>query len=124
MVKVGVTIGAIMLVITFMLGVLGAFPLSSGANGAIQYTSVTDEEESLDVDAVEEVGDLLLLSYTDLIDDISSFQHDPSIERAESRKNAFRDYADDLVTRFQDFASTLRVKLDELTAEAQEESSQ
>jgi hypothetical protein len=114
----------IALVVTFLIGLFSVFPLGSTASEAANFSSDTEGTQTIDVDSVEEVAELFLLSYQDLIEDIVSFQDDPSLDRAESRKRTFIAFAQDVMARYQDFTRELREKLDELTLESGEESSE
>lgn len=109
MLKASITLGVIGMVVTFLVAVLGAFPLSSGASNADIYPN--DDNAN----SVERAGDMMLSSYTDIINDLVSFQDNPSLERAEARKNAFINYAQNTEERFKVFHQTLGSKMDELT---------
>ena len=124
MVKASIILGVIVLVGILSIGLFVAFPLGGTASEATDSLSDTESAQIIDIDGIEEAADLFLLSYQDLIEDIASFQDDPSLGRAESRKNAAIDLAQDLIVRFQTLASELRGRLDELTLQSGEESSQ
>ena len=113
----GVTLSVMAVVVTFLAGVFGAFPLVGGASDA-DYVTGTQNSETLDFGAVEEVGDMMLLSYTDIIDDLVSFQNDPSLKRAEDRKRIFVEFAQVLTGQFEAFSNAMQGEMDELIAEA------
>jgi hypothetical protein len=89
------------------MSILGSFPLTSTAN--------TDSSSESDPD-MEEVGERFTLCYKDLINDLASFQNDPSQERADERKETFTSFAQDLMERYETFADGLRNKLDKVTS--------
>ena len=117
-------LGLISLIVTFLIGVLSAFPLSGAAVDTSIPPSATESTLSLDVEAVEEVGERFSTAYHSLLEDIISFQHDPSLARAEARRDEFVSYAQQVIQLNQDFAQKLGDKLDGLTLQSNEESSQ
>ena len=114
----GVTFAVIAAVVAFLITLLGSFPLTDGAIDTASYAG-TEDSESLDVEGVEAVGDMMLLSYTDIINDLVSFQDNPSLERAEARKEAFVNLAESFVGSYQDFSHTMQGEMDELIAEGE-----
>ncbi len=115
----GVTFAVITAVVAFLVTLLGAFPLSDGAIDTPNYSGNNGDTESLDVEGVEAVGDMMLLSYTDIISDLVSFQDNPSLERAEARKEAFVNLAESFVGSYREFSHTMQGDMDELIAEGE-----
>ena len=114
MLNASITLGVMAIVVTLLVGLLSAFPLSSGLNDSANYSTDTGDTQTLNTGDVKKAGDLIMLNYTDLINDIASFQNDPSLERAEVRKNIFRNYAQNVANQFQVLDRTLSGKLNEL----------
>jgi len=123
MVGASVTLSIITIVISFLLGVLGTFPLSGGgSDGNSQQVdnppAVTEDSSEFDATGIEEVSGQFLTCYTDIIDDIASFQENPSLERAEARKEQFTQFAQEMIGKYQGFSGEMQGKLDELTSQA------
>ncbi|MBT4510615.1 MAG: hypothetical protein HOC20_00200 [Chloroflexi bacterium] len=115
-----ITLSLIAIVVSFLVGILSGFPL--GAEG--DTTGTSGETSEFDAAGIEEVGERFELSYNAIITDIASFQRDPSLERANARKEVFREFAQQLVGEYKDFGDGLQGQLDELTSQAIEEEQQ
>lgn len=113
MVGASITLSVIAVVITFILGVLGSFPLGNGD----EY----DSSGGYDPAHIEEAGKRLELSYTGIIEDIASFQKDPDLERAEARKEAFTEFAESLVGEYKEFSEDMQLQMDDLISQSNEE---
>lgn len=108
MVTASITLSIIAVVVSFVLGALGAFPLSDG-------TTIGDALPGTDgSEKVQTAADGLLLGYTDIINDLASFQKDPDLARAEARKEAMFRYARELLGQYEGFSGTLSASLDDL----------
>ena len=106
------------LVIGFLLGVLGSFPIHG------QAASLPETDTNVDTfsqEAVQEVGNRFSSMYSSVLEDLVSFQGDPDYQRAETQRQALVHYADLLIPQFQGLANDLQGELDELTAEAMEQ---
>ena len=122
MVGTGVTFGVMAVTIAFLAAMLGGFPLAGEAiDGIGTYSTDIETSNTLNIDDVREVGDGLLLSYTDIINDIASFQDNPSLERAELRKNEMIGYAQILTGQFKSFGDSMQEEMDDLVAETDTE---
>ena len=106
MLQASITLSIIALVVAFLLGLLGVFPL----------VGVADETDS--DNSVEAFGERFEFCYTDLIDDLVSFQHDPDLQRAEARKRAFTVLAEDMIGQYKTFSEDLGGMLDGLTSDS------
>lgn len=115
MVTASITLSVIAVVISFILGVLGAFPLSDGSTIGSAAPGDDGGSSTFDSANVQQAGDNLLLGYTDIINDIASFQKNPDLERAEARKRAMTEYAEGLLGRYEGLSNDLSDKMDELT---------
>lgn len=109
-----VNLGMIAMVLTFLLGILSIFPGRSDAAMTAQAQQVEAAPDEFSIDLIEVVGGLLGGSYMSVIDDVSSYQTDPSYERAESRRQEFSAYSGVLVGEFEGFADELTSELDAL----------
>ncbi|MBM3132379.1 MAG: hypothetical protein FJZ95_05035 [Chloroflexi bacterium] len=120
MVAASITLSVIAVVVSFILGVLGAFPLSDGST--IGSATPGDDKGSSTFSSadVQRAGDSLLLGYTDIISDIASFQKDPDLERAEARKRAMIEYAEGLLGRYEGLSDDLTAEMDELAPRSAE----
>ena len=107
MINGSITLAIIAMIIGFLVSILGAFPLNSTAN--VDSSSESDPD-------IEQVGERFTLCYEDLINDLASFQNNPSPERADERKEAFTSFAQDLMERYETFADGLRNRLDQITS--------
>ncbi|MCL0063919.1 hypothetical protein M1N83_01755 [Dehalococcoidia bacterium] len=120
-------LGLVSLVVIFIIGILSAFPIPAPGQG--QVDSITGEAaippsnhqdtQGFSVDAVEEAGERFLFSYNSVIEDLVSFQRDPSLERAEARRDALISYAGNVQQRYQGLSHELRKRLDQLTASSE-----
>ncbi|MDY6911625.1 MAG: hypothetical protein SVM79_04630 [Chloroflexota bacterium] len=106
MLQASITLSIIALVVAFLLGLLGVFPL----------VGVADEVEA--DNSIEAFGERFEFCYTDLIDDLVSFQHDPDLQRAEARKRAFTGAAEEMIGQYQAFSEELSAMLDDLTSDS------
>lgn len=107
MATASIALSIIAVVVSFVLGALGAFPLSDGS-------TVGDALEGAGGSGnVQAAADGLLLGYTDIINDIASFQKDPDLARAEARKEAMFRYARELLGQYEAFSGTLSGSLDD-----------
>lgn len=84
------------LILTFLATALGGFPLSPAPDSAnpSEYT-------------VQDVGNRFLSVYYAVVEDIASFQDDPSVERALARSDSFMGYGQSVAQDYQDFSSQL-----------------
>lgn len=121
MLGTGVTFGVMAVTVAFLAAILGGFPLTGQAGDINSYSTDIEATDTLNTNDVQELGDSLLLSYTDLIDDIVSFQDNPSLERAEQRKNEMIGFAKILTGEFQSFSDSMKGEMDDLVAEANAE---
>ncbi len=117
-------LGLVSLVVVFIIGILSAFPLDSTAGKAAIPPGNHTDTQDFSVDAVEEAGERFLFSYNSIIEDLVSFQRDPSLERAEARRDAFVGYASHVQQRFAGLSRELRERLEQLTLSSNEEGSQ
>ena len=115
-----VNLGMIAMVLTFLLGILSAFPGRSDATTTAQVQQVEAASDEFSIDLVEVVGGLLGGSYMSVIDDVSSYQTDPNFERAESRRQEFSEYSDVLVGEFEGLVDELTSELDDLQTDQAE----
>ena len=121
--KAILVLGLVSLVVTFLIGLLGAFPLNGAADDATIQATGVENTSRLDIAAIKEVGERFSFAYHSVVDDIASFQQNPSVEQAEARRQAFVGYAQLASQRYQDFAETLQDRLDELTIQSNDGSS-
>ena len=77
-----VNLGMIATVLTFLLGILSIFPGRSETPTAIEAQQVGATSEGFSIDLLEVVGGLFGGSYMSVVDEVSSFQTDPSFDRA------------------------------------------
>ncbi len=108
MIKASITLAVLSIVLSFLMSTLSAFPLTTKAT--------TNSESSNITGGAEQVSKQFTLCYEDLINDIASFQDDPSLERAEARKEAFTDFARDLTGRYEGLSKEFGNRLDTITA--------
>ena len=94
-------LGLVSLVVTFVIALLGAFPLSSAVGDSAIFPNNYENARVLDLEAVEEAGERFSSAYKSLALDIVSFQHDPSLERAEDRRHEFVSYAQQVTQLYQ-----------------------
>ena len=99
-------------VITFMIGALGGFPLSSFSSDTHNVTG----DPSYSAEAVHEAADAFSGAYTSIIEELISFPRDPDYERAETRRQQVTDFATSLVGDFQDLEERLTGQLENLTS--------
>jgi hypothetical protein len=104
------------LVVIFIIGILSAFPMDSTAGEVAVPPGNYQDTQDFSVDAVEEAGERFLFSYNSIIEDLVSFQRDPSLERAEARRDALIHYAGNVQHRFQDLSHELRERLDSMAS--------
>jgi len=104
MVGASIVLSIITAVACFAMSALGEFPLSQG--GSLDAALGEDQGQS-----VQDVGEGFLLCYTDIIEDLASFQHDPSLERAEARRDAFIDLARSLIGKYRDLSQEAASRL-------------
>ncbi|MCL0090113.1 hypothetical protein M1O54_07195 [Dehalococcoidia bacterium] len=107
------------LVVIFIIGILSAFPIDSTTGATAIPPSNHQDTQNFSVDAVEEAGERFLFSYNSVIEDLVSFQRDPSLERAEARRDALISYAGNVQQRYQGLSHELRKRLDQLTASSE-----
>lgn len=107
-----IPLGIAGMVVAFLTMVLSGFPITGGVD--INQPMAQPETDDLDIEAVEEMGNRLSFVYCSIIEDIASFQSDPSVARANARRDEFVGYSKTLATRYQEFASQLQDKLDVL----------
>ncbi len=105
MVSASITLSIVAVIVSFILSVLGAFPLSDGTTVGDALPNADDSSK------VQSAADGLLLGYTDIINDIASFQKDPDLARAEARKEAMFRYARELLGQYEGFSGTLSATL-------------
>ena len=98
----------------FLLLILGQFPGIGGPAPPTTEDATTDE---LVREAAERLGSV----FTIVIDGVMSFQDDPDYDRAEFKRQELSIYAISILPEFQDFANEMRLRLDEATAEYEEE---
>ncbi len=108
-------IAVAVMVMTFILGLLGGFPVTGGVIGNATTGSL-EESSSMD-DVLHAANDRLFRSYTSVVDDIVSFQKDPDLARAEAQRKRFAGYAETASGDLRLFEQQLRNQLDELTAD-------
>ncbi len=113
--------GLIGLIITFLTTVLNGFPLSATPLNTGTSLSGTD---SLDVNNVQQVGNQFLSMYCSVVEDIASFQQDPSVERAVARRDAFLKYGKDTASNYQTFTTELTENFNQLNQGISEESTE
>lgn len=113
------TLGIIALVIAFLLGMLSAFPLSKDACLAANSSSESATSQPNDTNAMTAVGERFLLNYQNIVEDIASFQDNPSLERANHRKQALTRFAEDATERYRVFGGELNDILEKLTVQSQ-----
>lgn len=109
MVTASITFSVITIVVSFILGILGAFPLT---DGAVADRQDGDGEPSNISEGMGQVSEGFMVCYTDIINDIASFREDPDLERAEARKEAFRQFAEGLVHQYEGFGERMEGMLD------------
>ena len=110
--KVLSVLGIVMLVLAVVSNAIDLFPL--GLASAREGTPVT-EDMPFSKEAVEETAEKVGSMYGTVIDDLISFQRNPDLTLAESRRTEMAGYADTLVDQFRDLADTLQLELDALT---------
>ena len=116
-----VPLGLIGLVVAFLGTLFNGFPLPGVDGSSIDTSEIA---ASGDMEAVEEVGDRFAFAYCSIIGDVASFQTDPSLERANARRDEFVGYSKALIDRYKDFTVQLQSELDNLALEADEGGSQ
>ena len=112
-------LGIISLIAAFMVGLLGSFPLGvvtgDQVDPPVPTESIpTESIPGLDIDSVKQATNQLSSMYGVIIDDIISFKHDPSLDRAEARHHAMLEYAQKVAGSLQDFSRKLLDTLDSL----------
>ncbi len=111
MIKASIVLAIISIVLSFIMGVLDAFPFADAANSGQEYMHVSGDSDHPAGEVVA-VSNQFSLCYRDIIEDIASFQDNPSLERANARKEAFTGYAEELKGSYEGFAEDLSRKLD------------
>ncbi len=106
-------LGIIALVVGFLIGVLGYFPI--GADSSSSVDAQTADGNGFSTEAVEEMGSRFLSGYTSVVEGLMSYQKDPDYERAERDREAMTAYAKAIVPEFKGLADELKDKLDALT---------
>ena len=115
-------LGLVSLVVVFIIGILSAFPIDTAIGETAIPPSNCQDTQDFSVDAVEEAGERFLFGYKSIIKDLVSFQRDPSLERAEARRDALIGYASNVQQRFKGLSHELRERLDQLTSSGEEDS--
>ncbi len=103
--KVIMVIGLMGLVVTFLSGILSELPFQG-------TTSTVEDVE--DVGDFDKVGEQFIDMYQLIVNDMVSFQQDPSLARAEDRSKKFINAAQNIQLSLRDFAQEFQEKLDEL----------
>lgn len=97
-------------IIGFLGIILNGFPLNVSAG----VSATEPPPAGIDVAAVEQVGENLFSMYSMIVTDIASFQEDPSLEKARSRRDAFVDYGQTLTGQYRGLVSQLKEDLAQL----------
>ncbi len=106
-------LGIITLVVGFLIGVLGYFPIGADTGSGADAQTAGGNEFS--TEAVEELGGKFLMGYTSVVEGLMSYQKDPDYERAERDRAEMTSYAKAIIPEFQGLAEELKGKLDTLT---------
>ena len=109
-----VPISVAVMVLTFIMGLLGGFPVSGGVIGD---TATGPLEPGNGMEVVLDVNDMVFRSYTSVVEDVASFQGNPDLARAEARRELIVLYANTLSAGFRELERQLRQQLEELTAD-------
>ncbi len=99
-------------VVAFLVAILAAFPVQGIA---VAQSRVDVNNANFSKQSVEEAGNKFSSMYASVVDDLLSYQKDPSYERAEERRQAVTSYGEFLVNEFHILADSFQNKLDELT---------
>ena len=105
---VATTLGIVGIVVAFMISVLGSIPVAAD-NDVPLVDSAIDESHS--VEAVHEAAGMFSSRYRSMIDEIISYQTNPSYQRAESRRQEMETASAAIVGKFKELEVTLRSKL-------------
>ena len=98
----------------FLLLILSQFPL-------VGDTGPPPSEDATADELVRQAADRFGSIYTFVIADVASFQSDPDYDKAEYSRQAVSIYAISILPEFRDFANEMRSRLDQATAEYEEE---
>ncbi|MFP3975016.1 MAG: hypothetical protein ACLFVK_02200 [Dehalococcoidia bacterium] len=128
--KAFIVLSLIWLITGFIIALLGAFPLNttassvslgstndtfySGSANDTSYPGSANNTAYVQARA-EEAGELFTSSYEAVVNDLMSFQNNPSLQKAEARRDTFTAYGQTAVKSFETLAKGLRDKLDNLT---------
>lgn len=125
-----IVLSLIWLITGFIIALLGAFPLNTTASSVSPgstndtFCSGSTDDTSYPGSAnntfrvqarADEAGESFASSYKAVINDLMSFQKNPSLERAEARRDTFTAYGQAAIKSFQSLAKGLQDKLDNLT---------
>ena len=100
------------MVITFLLGILLAFP--TGSTPEDQSLPAQKSEAEFSVDDVHRVGQLFDGGFQSVLDELISHQTNPDFERADSKRQDMMNYASLMAEDFEKFEKTLEDKLNSL----------
>lgn len=128
--KALLVLSLIWLITGFIIALLGAFPLNttassvslgstndtfySGSANDTSYPGSVNDTSHIQARA-EEARELFTSSYEAVVNDLMSFQDNPSLEKAEARRDTFTTYGQTAVKSFEALAEGLRDKLDTIT---------
>jgi len=115
-------LGLVSLVVVFIIGILSAFPIDTASAETVIPPANFQNTQDFDPDAIEEAGERFFFGYKSIIKDLVSFQRNPSLERAEARRDALISYAGNVKRSFTGLSDELRERLDQLTTSGEEDS--
>lgn len=99
------------MVVAFLVGVLVAFP---GAGHEREAATDGPVDDDFNVERVHEAAGLFAGSYRAVVDEIISFQQDPDLQRAESRRREMVHYGRHVMERLDILEGRLSERLDQL----------
>jgi hypothetical protein len=103
------------MVVTFLLGVLMAFPLPGGADGSYEDGNA---DEGFSFDRIRRIGELFTGAYTSTLDEMIVHQTAPDYARAEAERQNLVEYSGRLAGDFEEFTSELETEFGSLQIEA------
>ncbi len=120
--KAFAVLGLLGLIMTFLVTLMSGFPLNAAPDN-VSASSNDENTNDFNVNTVQEAGNQFCSLYCSVVEDITSFQHDPSIERAVARRDAFFEYGQNAAQDYQDFTSELIERFSQLSESTDEASS-
>ena len=108
-------IGVLSLVLSFLIGVLGGFPIQAAS--ASDPTQTEAQAEGSSKELAEMLGNVFLSKYSAVLDGLMEHQENPDYARAEAERAKLLGYGESLIPRFNELAQGLSEQLAEIAPE-------